>query len=284
MKQHLGGKITMLMRHGEQPGRCNVPPEWAAPSCTPDEPRRDGAPGSRHPADRFQPIRSAYLSLTLGSRLRRPTACSLCSPTAARSSCRWRRRFSLPALRCSGTFGTSWMLLHPRASWSPERQPAASQPPSFEPRSLAYFVITTRPSTCVQSEKMLPTTSPAGSRDVAADERRAPRETGEREHDRERMNLEEPADVRVHGARGLTALGRSRFEEILCRHDEDQDPRASPQSRCRRKSRGATVGRRARRARRAAPGDPRPAGSASAREGTTRSGSCTTPASHGKLP
>jgi len=27
-EQHLGGKITMLMRHGEQPTPSEVPPDW----------------------------------------------------------------------------------------------------------------------------------------------------------------------------------------------------------------------------------------------------------------
>ena len=42
-----------------------------------------------------------------------------------------------------------------------EFQPVRRQLPSFEPLSRAYFVIRTRPSTCVQSETMFPMTWPA---------------------------------------------------------------------------------------------------------------------------
>src|SRR5436190_805013 len=67
-EQHLDGKITMMMRHGEQPDTPGVP--------------RDQYPGVLHarmniggtellgadiPAERFQPISSAYLSLTFDS-------------------------------------------------------------------------------------------------------------------------------------------------------------------------------------------------------------------------
>src|SRR4030095_8053984 len=67
-EQHLGGKITMLMRHGEQPGAGNVPAEWKNAVL---HARMDigGTEllGADIPPDRFQPMRSAYLSLTLDS-------------------------------------------------------------------------------------------------------------------------------------------------------------------------------------------------------------------------
>src|SRR4249919_94407 len=67
-EEHLGGKITMLMRHGEQPNASTVAPEWknavlhARMSLGGTE-----LLGADIPPDRFQPMRSAYLSLTLES-------------------------------------------------------------------------------------------------------------------------------------------------------------------------------------------------------------------------
>src|SRR3954470_1399712 len=65
-EQHLGGRITMLMRHGEQPNAASVPPGWtnavlhARLSLGGTE-----LLGADIPPDRFQPMRSAYLSLTV---------------------------------------------------------------------------------------------------------------------------------------------------------------------------------------------------------------------------
>ena len=67
-EQHLGGKITMMMTHGQQPNSQDVPPDWknailyARMSIGGTE-----LMGSDVPPDHFQPMRSVYLSLTLGS-------------------------------------------------------------------------------------------------------------------------------------------------------------------------------------------------------------------------
>jgi uncharacterized glyoxalase superfamily protein PhnB len=67
-EKHLGGKITMMTTHAEVPDPSNVPPEW-----------RDAVLHARIelggttvfaadvPPDRFQPMRSAYLSLSVDS-------------------------------------------------------------------------------------------------------------------------------------------------------------------------------------------------------------------------
>ncbi len=67
-EQHLGGKITMMMTHGQQPDAQNVPPDWknailhARMNIGETE-----LMGADVPPDRFQPMRSAYLSLIVGS-------------------------------------------------------------------------------------------------------------------------------------------------------------------------------------------------------------------------
>ena len=64
-EQHLGGKITMMMRRGELPDPQDVPPEMkntilhARMNIGETE-----LLGADVPPERFQPMRSAYLSLS----------------------------------------------------------------------------------------------------------------------------------------------------------------------------------------------------------------------------
>src|SRR5262247_4298453 len=65
-QQHLGGTITFLMRHGEQPNPEQTPPDWKG-KVLHARMNIGGTEllGADIPADRFQPMRSAYLSLTV---------------------------------------------------------------------------------------------------------------------------------------------------------------------------------------------------------------------------
>src|SRR6266542_1821425 len=67
-EQHLGGKITMMMTHGQQPDPKDVPPDWKNAilhaRMTLGETELMGAD---IPPERFQPMRSAYLSLIVSS-------------------------------------------------------------------------------------------------------------------------------------------------------------------------------------------------------------------------
>src|SRR5215208_3120248 len=60
-EQHLGGKITMLMRHGENPTAGQVGPDWND-KVLHARMHLGGTEllGADIPADRFQPMRSAY--------------------------------------------------------------------------------------------------------------------------------------------------------------------------------------------------------------------------------
>ena len=113
--QHLGGKITMLMTHGEQPGATDVPAE-----------RKNDVLhariviggtvllGADVQPDRFQPMRSAYLSLTADSIEQVERLYALLTERGdifmAMDETFFAHRFAMFRDR----FGTSWMLMYPR--------------------------------------------------------------------------------------------------------------------------------------------------------------------------
>src|SRR5688572_12065753 len=62
--KHLGGRITSVATHGEQPEANEVPPDWKnAVLHARIELGETILLGADIPPDRFQPMRSAYLSL-----------------------------------------------------------------------------------------------------------------------------------------------------------------------------------------------------------------------------
>jgi PhnB protein len=111
--EHLGGRITMLTTHGEQPGADSVPPDWRdAVLHARLELGETILLGADVPPDRFQPMRSAYLALMLDSSEEAERIYALLAeggqifmPIAETF---FARRFAMLRDR----FGTSWMLLH----------------------------------------------------------------------------------------------------------------------------------------------------------------------------
>ena len=114
--EHLGGRIEMLMTHGEMPGPNNVPAE-----------RRNDVLHARMaiggatllaadvPPERFQPMRSAYLSLSLDSSEEADRIYALLAEGGEifmkMDETFFAHRFAMLRDR----FGTSWMLMHNRA-------------------------------------------------------------------------------------------------------------------------------------------------------------------------
>jgi len=98
-EEYLGGKITTMMTHGEQPNAKDVPPNQKDAILYARSIGETDLMGSDVPSDRFQPMRSVYLSLALASR-GEPSVFLPCFPIAPRSSCQCRRRSSLTGLRC----------------------------------------------------------------------------------------------------------------------------------------------------------------------------------------
>jgi PhnB protein len=116
--EHLGGKITMMTTHGDQPQTANaVPPEW-----------KDAVLHARLdiggttlmaadiPPDHFQPMRSAYLTLMLDSVAETERVYALLTDGGqifmAIEETFFAKRFAMLRDR----FGTSWMLLYEAAS------------------------------------------------------------------------------------------------------------------------------------------------------------------------
>jgi PhnB protein len=114
-EQHLGGKITMMMTHGEAPDQSQVPPA-----------RKDAVLHARMtiggtellgadvPPDRFQPMRSAYLTLTLDSTAEAERIYALLSENGQIFMPIQETFFAFRFAMLRDTFGTSWMLLHER--------------------------------------------------------------------------------------------------------------------------------------------------------------------------
>ena len=112
---HLGGRITMLTTHGEQPESSSVRPEWRqAVLHARLELGGTVVLGADVPPDRFQPMRSAYLTLMLASVGEAERTYALLSEGGEifmpMAETFFAHRFAMLRDR----FGTSWMLLHER--------------------------------------------------------------------------------------------------------------------------------------------------------------------------
>jgi PhnB protein len=114
--EHLGGRIEMLMTHGEMPGPSQVPPER----------RNDvlharmaigGATllGADVPPERFQPMRSAYLSLSVDSDEEAERLYALLAEDGQIFMKMEETFFAHRFAMLRDRFGTSWMLMHNRA-------------------------------------------------------------------------------------------------------------------------------------------------------------------------
>ena len=112
-EQHLGGEITVLMRHGEQPAVTDVPPEWQG---TVIHARIKLAGTELLGADipTYQPMRSAYLSLTVNSDEEADRVYQLLSDGGQLFMPMQETFFASRFAMLRDKFGTSWMLLHPK--------------------------------------------------------------------------------------------------------------------------------------------------------------------------
>ena len=112
-EQHLGGKILMMMTHGQSPEKDKIPPGWehavlhARIRLGETELMAADIPG-----DRFQPMRSAYLSLSVDSIAEAERIHTLLAEGGEifmkMQETFYAHRFSMLRDR----FGTSWMILN----------------------------------------------------------------------------------------------------------------------------------------------------------------------------
>ena len=114
-EEHLGGKVTMLMRHGEQPNVGSVAPEWKN-AVLHARITLGGTElfGADIPPDRFQPIRSAYLSLSVNSVEEAERVYDLLTDGGQIFMKMEETFFASRFAMLRDRFGTSWMILGPR--------------------------------------------------------------------------------------------------------------------------------------------------------------------------
>jgi PhnB protein len=111
--EHLGGRITEITTHGEIPGGENAPPDWKnAVVHARLELGETLLLGADVPPNRFQPMRSAYLTLMLSSVDEAERIYRLLTEGGQifmpMEETFFAKRFAMLRDR----FGTSWMLLH----------------------------------------------------------------------------------------------------------------------------------------------------------------------------
>jgi PhnB protein len=114
-EQHLGGKIIMMMTHGQRPGATDVSPELKnAILHARINLGETVLLGADIPPDRFQPMRSAYLSLTVASIQEAERIYALLSDGGQIFMPMEETFFAFRFAMLRDKFGTSWMIIHER--------------------------------------------------------------------------------------------------------------------------------------------------------------------------
>ena len=118
-EQHLGGRITMLMRRSEQPAQPVTWPGWerTVQYAAIDLGGTD-LMASDVPPDRFQPMRSVYLSLTVDSAEEAERLWALLTDGGQVFMPMEETFFAVRFGQLRDRFGTSWMILAPRPGQS----------------------------------------------------------------------------------------------------------------------------------------------------------------------
>ena len=114
-EKHIGAKVTFMMTHEQAPAPGNVPDDWKKKILYAHMLIGESEiMGSDVPSDRFQPMRSVYLSLSVTSNEEAERIHALFSQGGEvfmpMQETFFAHRFSM--LR--DKFGTSWMILHQR--------------------------------------------------------------------------------------------------------------------------------------------------------------------------
>ena len=112
-EQHLGGKVTMLMRHGDQPSPTSVSPDWKDAVL---HARMDLGGTELLGADipGYQPMRSAYLSLTVDSNEEAERIYALLSEGGQLFMPMQETFYAYKFSMLQDKFGINWMVIHER--------------------------------------------------------------------------------------------------------------------------------------------------------------------------
>jgi PhnB protein len=114
-EKHLGGKITMLMTQGQQPDAKDVPSDqkdailYARMSLGETD-----LMGSDVPSERFKPMRSVYLSLSVNTIAEAERIVALLSDGAEIFMPMQETFFAIRFAMLRDKFGTSWMIINER--------------------------------------------------------------------------------------------------------------------------------------------------------------------------
>ena len=111
-EQHLGGKITMMMRRSEQPDQPVTWPGWENTlQYATIELGETQLMASDVPPDRFQPMRSVYLTLTVNTAAEAERIWGLLSDGGQIFMKMEETFFATRFGQLRDKFGTSWMIL-----------------------------------------------------------------------------------------------------------------------------------------------------------------------------
>jgi PhnB protein len=111
-EQHLGGKITMLMRRSEQPNQAVTWPGWEhSIQYAHMDLGETQLMASDVPPDRFQPMRSVYLSLTVDSAAEAERLWAVLSDGGQVFMPMEETFFATRFGQLRDRFGISWMIL-----------------------------------------------------------------------------------------------------------------------------------------------------------------------------
>ena len=114
-EQHLGGKITAMLTHAQQPNAGSVPESWKEAILHARIELGDTVlMGADIPPDRFQPMRSAYMTLIVDSADEAERIYALLSEGGQIFMPIAETFFAVRFAQLRDKFGTSWMILHER--------------------------------------------------------------------------------------------------------------------------------------------------------------------------
>lgn len=113
-EKHLGGKITSLMKHGNMPDPSKVDPAWKD-KVLHARLALGGTDLLAADVPNYQPMRSAYLTLSLDSNGEAERVYALLSEGGEIFMKMEETFFAHRFAMLRDKFGTSWMLLHERA-------------------------------------------------------------------------------------------------------------------------------------------------------------------------